>query len=297
MELLRIERDDVRCTIAPEAGGRVLQLEVRDPAGAWLPLLLAPDDPARVLAEPLAWGCFAMAPWPNRIARGAVRFASHERQLRVNLEGHAIHGVCFDRAWRVDKRDAHRMCMSIAFDERWPFGGRAVQEIALTAGGVTMRVEVHATAAAFPAGAGWHPWFHRDVRPGADVRVEVDADEMYELEAMIPTGAIVPVSGQTDLREGPTLGDRRLDACYRHPRALGIRWGDLTLTLEPSANVRHAVVYTPERGFCVEPQTCAIDAFNLDARRLLDAGVQVVEPGAPLVATLTWRWRFDGAAA
>ena len=294
MELLRIESDGARCTIAPEAGGRLLQLELRDGDGVWLPLLVAPADPAKTLADPMAWGCFVMAPWPNRIAYGSFRFAGRTHAVAPNLDGHAVHGVCFDRAWDVEFRAAGRARLSIAFDARWPFGGHAVHDVELSEHTMTMWIEVHADETAFPAGAGWHPWFRRDVRAGAEPRVQVDADEQYELEAMIPTGALTPVRGEADLRAYPALGGRRLDAGYRHPRGpLRMRWGDLELTMEQSANAAHAVVYTPARGFCVEPQTCAIDAFNLDARRLFDAGTQVVEPGAPLVATSTWRWAFD----
>ena len=42
-------------------------------------------------------------------------------------------------------------------------------------------------------------------------------------------------------------------------------WDDIELRMTSSENVRHAIVYTPERAVCVEPQSCAIDAFNLDA--------------------------------
>jgi hypothetical protein len=60
--------------------------------------------------------------------------------------------------------------------------------------------------------------------------------------------------------------------------------------MESSSEVTHAVVYTPEHAVCVEPQTCANDAFNLDARGVEGTGVTIVEPGRPLVATTIWRW-------
>jgi aldose 1-epimerase len=211
-----------------------------------------------------------------------------------NLDGHAIHGVCFDCPWTVETASVDRVRLSIAFDDRWPFGGRAVQEVTLHETCIDLRLEVHADDRAFPAGAGWHPWFRRDVRGTTDPRVRVEADELYELETMIPTGALLAVSGETDLKRFPALGTRRLDTCYRRPRPpLRVRWTDLELDIGFSANVTHAVVYTPERGFCLEPQTCAIDAFNLDARTSLDSGVQVVEPGRPLIVETSWRWRFD----
>ncbi len=298
MDLLRLEAPRTRCTVAPEAGGRLLQLEIRPGDGTWLPLLLAPDDPGRAVAEPMAWGSFVMAPWPNRIAAGAFTYDGARYDVPPNLDGHAAHGVAFDRPWRVEGASERGCVLSVRFDERWPFGGGATQRLTLLDNGVEQRIDVHSDGRAFPAGAGWHPWFRRDVRPGAEPRVLIDAGEMYEARAMIPTGALLPVAGESDLRAGPELGDRRLDTCYPygpsgpHPQgALWVRWGDIELTIASSANVRHAVVYTPARAFCVEPQTCAIDAFNLDARGLA-AGVTVVAPGRPLVASTTWRWRL-----
>jgi aldose 1-epimerase len=185
--------------------------------------------------------------------------------------------------------------LSLAFGDAWPFGGRAVQEFALLDDGIAQRIEVHATRQSFPAGAGWHPWFRRDVRAGTDVRVLVDADRLYETHEMIPTGRLKPALGEGDLRGYPALGARRLDHCYpvRHGD-LRIRWGDVELRMASSPNVAHAVVYTPREGVCIEPQTCAIDAFNLDAQGITGSGSVVVTPRHPLVATTRWRWRIGG---
>ncbi len=291
MDLIRLELGGTRATVAPAAGGRLLQLQVRDRDSAWLPLLVAPADPQRAVDEPTRWGAFAMVPWPNRIAGGVFTFEGRTVELPVNREGNAIHGVGLDRAWQVEAASASSCRLSLRFDARWPFGGGAVQSFAVYDDGIDMEIELRADGTAFPAGAGWHPWFRRDVRPNVDPRVLVDADEIYELESNIPTGVLLPVGGEVDLRAYPALGDRRLDTCYRHPcGAMKLRWHDVQLEITSSENVRHAIVYTPERAVCVEPQTCAIDAFNLDGRRLVDAGTAIVEPGRPLVVSTSWRW-------
>lgn len=292
MELITLRRGRTRATVAPAAGGRLLQLEVED-GGRWLPLLRAPRDAARALREPLAWGCFPMAPWPNRIDGG--RFVWHGRLHDVSggARGHALHGRACYLPWTVEAATAASCRLSVAFDAAWPFGGRAVQRIDVRDDRIDLQMEVHATGEPFPAGAGWHPWFRRDVRPGHDVRVLVDADRVYETDGMIPTGWLLPAVGERDLRGYPALGRRRLDAYYRQPRGpLRIGWGDVELTMTQSPNVTHAVVYTPREAACVEPQTCAIDAFNLDAQGIVGAGVTVVGPGRPLVARTSWRCRI-----
>ena len=69
MQLIRLESGRTRCTIVPEAGGRLHQLELFD-GREWLALLHAPDDPQETLRYPTMSGSFAMVPWPNRIAGG-----------------------------------------------------------------------------------------------------------------------------------------------------------------------------------------------------------------------------------
>ena len=62
-----------------------------------------------------------------------------------------------------------------------------------------------------------------------------------------------------------------------------LRWpGGPELTI--SSNCVDWVVFNQrDDAICVEPQSAPPDAVNLDG--------PVVEPGAPLVATMEWRWR------
>ena len=61
-----------------------------------------------------------------------------------------------------------------------------------------------------------------------------------------------------------------------------LRWpGFLELTIE--SDCVDWVVYKPEHAICVEPQTQAPNSLNHDE--------DVVEPGTPLTAEMTWSWR------
>jgi aldose 1-epimerase len=293
MDAIELQQGRTRVTVIPGAGGRIHQIEVRR-RGVWLPLLLAPNDFSVVDRQPLEWGCYPMAPWPGRIDGG--RFLFEGRQYAVPVTGgerHALHGLGVRSAWQVKARSSEHCRMSLDFGDAWPFGGRAVHEVAVEDDAVALRLEVHATKPGrMPVGAGWHPWFRRDAVAGTQPRVSVDAIHVYETADMIPTGWLMRVTGDRDLRVDAPLGDRRIDVCYRSPQQTSISWGSLELTMESSANVGHAVVYTPERGICVEPQTCAPDAFNLAAQGIAGCGMTVVTPSRPLIATTTWRWRY-----
>jgi aldose 1-epimerase len=290
VEIIELSRGRTRAAVIPEAGGRLHQLSIRDGA-AWLPLLRAPADPRRALADPAGWSSYVMAPWPNRIDGGRFTFEGRLYEVPVNSGGHALHGRTLFQPWTVESRSAAACRLSVEIDAGWPFRARAVQEITLRDDGIDQRVEIHAERDAFPAGAGWHPWFRRDLRPGVEPRLLVDADRVYETHEMIPTGWLKPATGDLDLRGYPAVDGRRLDACYRHPRGgLRVRWGDVELAMRSSANLTHAVVYTPPQAVCLEPQTAAIDAFNLDAQGIAGAGTIVVAPRRPLVAWTRWRW-------
>jgi aldose 1-epimerase len=235
-----------------------------------------------------------MAPWPNRIANGRFTFEDVDHQLPVDRERHALHGLGFERAWDVESISEDACTVSLALGAPWPWQAVVTHVIEVQADGLRLTLEIVGEGP-FPAGCGWHPWFRRDVRPGVHPRVLVDADERYELSSdRIPTGRIVAVDGNYDLRADAAMGDLRLDDCYRGLRQpLRIAWGDIELTMLSSANVTHAVIYTPPDAICIEPQTCAIDAFNLDAHGVA-AGTTLVDARHPLVATTEWRWHMRG---
>lgn len=166
------------------------------------------------------------------------------------------------------------------------------QTITVRDDAVRQRVEVHSHGACFPAGVGWHPWFRRPLRQSHGTNVLVPADHVYESVGMIPTGWLQRANRGRDLRGYPSVAGRVLDTCYRHRRGdLRIRSGDLEVILDSSANVGHAVVYTgAPHAVALEPQTCAIDAFNLEAQGIDGNGTFVVGQGRPLIAWTDWRW-------
>jgi aldose 1-epimerase len=292
MDAFVLERGNTRVTVVPQAGGRIAQCAIFDGAG-WLSLLLDGDGAPIEEQDPLTWGCYAMVPWPNRIDNGRLRFEGERYTFPLNDPDGAIHGLGLARTWTVDWRNSAAIGMSLDLEAAgWPWRGHAAQRIDVSDDEVRLSVDITAPPGVrFPAGCGWHPWFRRRLREGDDdVRIQVDADERFELASMTPTGRILQVEGAYDLRAYAAIGERRLDDCYRGVRGpLRVRWDTVELTMRLSPNLSYAVVYTPEHAVCVEPQTCAIDAFNLDALGT-PAGTAIVDAGHPLSAAMSWRW-------
>jgi aldose 1-epimerase len=215
------------------------------------------------------WGSYPMVPWAGRTRDAAFSFDGRRYDLPVNFPPHAIHGTTLVRRWQVVGDG------EIATDlgPDWPFAGRAVQAFSLSADALTCRLELHADEV-MPASIGWHPWFVR--RPeglAGQLELEFEAGAMYVRDGPgIATAELVPPP------PGPW------DDCFTNVRRPPLlRWpGFLELTIE--SGCPDWVVYTePVDALCVEPQTAPPDALNGEPA--------IVEPGRPLVAEMTWRWR------
>ncbi len=261
---MRLSADGVEAVIDLAVGGRVASLVV---AGREL---LKTEG-----FGPIAWGSFPMAPYAGRVRFGRFTFEGHDYGLPVTLPPHALHGTVLDRRWAVVGPG------TIATDlgPDWPFAGTVVQRFDLGPDHLTCRLELHAEER-MPASLGWHPWFVRRLAPAAGA-----ADVSGSLELDLVAGAMyvrddvgIAIDRQVPPPPGPW------DDCFtdlRRPPV--VRWpGFLELTVESACP--DWVVYTvPEDAICVEPQTAPPDALN--------NAPTIVEPGHPLEAEMTWRWR------
>ena len=255
--VLELEAADARARVCVDDGGRIGSLMVGGRE------LIVTSDPQ----GPIHWGSYPMAPWAGRIRHGRFTFAGLEHQLPLGMPPHAIHGVVYDRPWRV----VDATTIEIDLDERWPFRGRVAQRFDLDEDSLTVTMTLEADEP-MPAVIGWHPWFRRSIGSGAQARLVFAAERMLERDdESMPTGVFVaPSDGPwddafTDVRAGPAL-----------------EWaGELRLDL--SSTCRWWVVYTvPDHAICVEPQSGPPDAANM--------GPEIVVPGTPLTHEMRWRW-------
>lgn len=288
---IELVSDSARAVILPEYGGRLHQLFVPI-GGAAEPLLYAPEDLTEYAERPTRGGSFPMAPWPNRIREGTFTYGGRTFEVPRDGKPHANHGRVMQRPWEVVARTARVVELACAFDDGWPWPGKAWQRYELAGGTLRMKLEVRAARDAFPAGCGWHPWFRRDVAGADDVCVRLAAARRYVLEDGIPTGETVAPSGEFDLSAGPVLGERRIDDCYAGIAGpVTIDWGTLELTITINCPLPHVQVFTPAYAFCVEPQTCAPDAFNLAAAGATMDGMAIAAPGRAVAIESRWTWR------
>jgi aldose 1-epimerase len=260
--------------------------------------------------RPTRWGIPPLFPFPNRIRDGRFRWDGVDYELpRVDsTRKNAIHGFACHHPWRVvdEGADSNSAWITGVFQASvdapteaslWPADYRialtyrlSYQQLSLTA------VIDNPDTKPLPCGLGFHPYFDLAPFGGEDAIVEVPAQRAWVLAENLPTGAVVPVAGDRDLRTGKALRGLQLDDVLtgldRENRSDVSRISDPSgkrnLVIECCAGFREMVVFTPphRKAFCVEPYTCTTDAINLQAQGI-DAGWRVLLPGE------RWELRVD----
>ncbi len=260
--MFELRADAARVVLDELHGGRIERLVVAD-----RDLLVPPELDDR------HHGAFPMAPWAGRIRHGRFTFDGVDYALPCNQPPHAIHGLVRDRCWRVDDSGDAAAVLSVGLDAPWPFGGRVVQRVELTADALALTLEVHAQRP-MPASCGWHPWWSRTPEAtGPAVELELHADLQYvKDDEGIQTGELGPI------RAPPW------DDCFTRlgTPAVALHWPE-TATVRIDTDCPCVVVFTePELAVCVEPQSAPPDAVNFDPH--------VVTPDEPLVVHATFDW-------
>jgi aldose 1-epimerase len=286
--------------VAPGLGNNCVRFRVRTNDGSWQ-VLGEPEDDAALVERTSRYGIPILYPWPNRIRHGRFRIGGVDYELPASSPGgHAIHGLVRGLAWRVDTvgqddRGAFSRA-SVRVDdgsgERLPFRSILTVEHRLSAR--TLTVSADATnegATTMPMGFGLHPWFGLPLAPGGSrgsSELLVPALSYWELDSLIPTGRVLPAEGPRDLRAWRPVALGPLDDVFtdlqRETGWFTARVRDPTsgraISVRSDSAFREQVVYAPEQRdvVCLEPYTCATDAFNLEARGI-PAGVILLEPG------------------
>jgi aldose 1-epimerase len=299
--------DDVAETqaiLVPSFGFPCIAFRVGLDDGAWN-VVAEPPDAEQFRTRVGRFGVPLMFPWPNRVRDGRFTFAGHEYTLPLPARGpHAIHGLTRDRPWTVGRTgvdDAAFCRASIRIgaspNDPWPFPARLAVEYRLFDRSLDIHAEAeNAGSTPMPMGFGIHPWFDvpfGSAAPRDAMELRAPAEGYWELDETLCTiGPVRAVTDGIDLRAWSPIAGRFIDDVYTD---LTLEDGWFTAEVRDPANgrsiavrsdagFREHVVFAPLHSdvVCLEPYTCATDAFNL-AERGIDSGRMVLEPGK------TWR--------
>ncbi|MET7857807.1 aldose 1-epimerase [Streptomyces sp. NPDC005318] len=257
---VRLSAGDAELIVNPANGCRISSLRI---------------DGIELLRQGERYGCFPMVPWCGRTENGLFRNGDVPHQLPVDSPPHAIHGTGRNTAWRTAKAGGTDAAFYYDLVEPWPYPGRVTQTFELTEDALTLAFGIETYGDSFPAQAGWHPWFLRNLGTGGDdVQIAFDAAWQEERgENHLPTGRRIPAM------PGPW------DDCFGMPDGVDVTltWPE-QLELKVKSRDEWVVVYDEQaEAVCVEPQSGPPNGLNSMPR--------YVTPIDPLEITTTWSWR------
>jgi aldose 1-epimerase len=294
-DALTLACGDARVDLAPAVGGAVLSF-------AWRGLDVLRPTPAVALAEGNVRLCasFPLVPYSNRIDDARLAFAGATYTLHRNAPGHpnAIHGVGFERPWRIVEARADSAVLGFdyvpALDplRAWPFAFRAHQRLAVSAqdgvAALRMTLAIENTGRhPCPFGLGWHPYFPRS----ASTLLGFRHDGMWETGPTLLPARHVPAADAPRFDPPCAIGATTLDNVFTGV-AGAVQIDDaqrgLRTTIAGDSATPFLVVYIPaDRDFlAVEPVTHMTDAFNRHARGERDTGTRLLAPGAAFSCTM-----------
>ena len=290
--------------VLPGVGANCFAFRV-EREGDLVPLLYEPPDAESLRNRPSGFGIPILFPFPNRVEEGRFSYGDQDYLIPPSEgQSHAIHGFVMGRRWSStvtrarDDTGAMVRCefRSSEYPElanQYPSSFEAAVIVRLKGGILWVTLEaVNTGNERMPAGIGFHPYFplpFRDTGDRATCTVQMPASAVWPLrEDCIPTGELIQVQGEFDLRNPRRLGDRTYDhvwsaltcregwsrSSYRDPEA------QIAIHIDADESFRELVLFAPDTRpvICVEPYTCTTNALNLNARGA-DAGLVHLEPG------------------
>lgn len=302
METRILETNVLRLEIQPEAGASIVALGLRH-EGEVVPVMRATPREAVETGNSSEMASFVLAPFSNRLASAAFRFAGRTWQLEPNFAGgYAIHGCVRKRPWQVVATSAEhidlRFVSSDFADLDFPFPFRTDLRYSLCGDTLacSLRLRNEGTQA-MPAGFGFHPYFERSLLdPQENVELRMATRAAYE--GLCPEVAARPLQPAEDFRDSRSLPREGFDTCFAgwDGRAL-LTWpgSGVRAEIECDATLGHVILFTPpgESFFALEPVSNANNGFNLLASGIADSGVVVLEPGEEMAATFRLRVARD----
>jgi aldose 1-epimerase len=320
-----LEHAGQRLGLVPGLGGGVAAWQrVANSVANGVAIPPAPIDlwrPWNGLPDPGLLASYPLVPWSNRIGAGGFMQRGSFRAVARNRadQRYPLHGDGWLQPWTltagvsgsaegvVGAAEASPPGATLTLQSRQfqggPFDYDAEQTFLLFDGGLrqTLRVTQRGEGA-MPFGLGLHPWFLRTPQ----VRLQAAVQGLWlRRDDLLPSAHSRDLPDGWDLRSGvpmdlgagatdDTLIDNAFTGWSGQAR---VEWPEHRLAVElhmqplgtPQGLVPPAylLVYRPPfgPGFCVEPVSHAVDAFNLAGR----PGLVELLPGQTLGLSVEWR--------
>ncbi len=261
--------------------------------------------------RPTRSGIPILFPFAGRLSGTSFKFNDREIPLQIDPHhGYALHGFVYNRVWRVIAQGPASVTgeFQASIDDpellkRWPadFRIRVCYELEGTELRTSISVD-NPGREPLPFGLGAHGYFRVPLGSGASpdsCRISIPAESYWELDKMLPTGRKPPATGAYGVSDPVPFGEMKLDDVFTDLQSTA---GKVTCRIDDPTTARRldvvfddsfreCVVFNPphREAVCIEPYTCAPDAFAL-AERGIDAGLRILAPGESFAARVDMRF-------
>ena len=236
--------------------------------------------------------CYPLVPYSNRIGHGKLLFGQKTHQLRPNFgsEPHSIHGVGWQRAWKIDAQATDSLTLSLTHspDADWPFRFVVVQECRLLDSALVMRLRITSTDdAPMPVGLGFHPFF--PMTP--DTTLQAEWSGRWEMgEDKLPT-AWKKVSAETDFAMPRLIRDWKVDHCFTDwKQRATLAYAKHRTIITATGDAKNLICFAPNDGrnfIALEPVTNINNAFALAAQGVANTGMRILGRGDSVEMSMT----------
>jgi aldose 1-epimerase len=272
-QTLALANGDVSLLLDPEHGGAVRTFRWRG-HDVFRP---TPHDAGN---DPLAYACFPMVPYANRIANGRFTFDDQQIRLKTNWNGdsHPVHGQGWRTSWDIVQATSSSATLALeGGDDEWPWAYRAIQQFDLRHEGMSVTLALtNLSQKPMPAMLGFHPYFPQ----ASKARIGARLPRVWHMRDGWPAAEVeTPEPWRFDPPRNAK--DIALDHAFSGwDGDADIIWPDRRLHMR-ATHCPSLHIYTPahEDFFCAEPQTAAWGALNR-------GDADVIEPGKTLSITV-----------
>jgi len=284
---IRLVRGDAVAEFHPQIGAALSRFAVRG-----VEIMRATPGSAIAAANVRQMACYPLVPYSNRIGEGKLLFGHKTHQLRLNFgnEVHSIHGVGWQRAWKIEAQTADSLTLSLNHspDADWPFRFDVVQECRLLDGALVLRLRVTSRDdAPMPVGLGFHPFF--PITPETTLQAEWSG--RWEMgDDKLPT-EWKKVSAETDFALPRLVRDWKVDHCFTDwKQRATLAYSKHRLVITASGDAKNLICFAPNDGrnfIALEPVTNINNAFALAARGVANTGMRVLGRGDSVEMSMT----------
>ena len=275
----------------PEAGGNLVRLHH---LASGTEILRTPPDDETYNAKPEIWGIPVLMP-PNRIRDGRFVYQDRVYQLPVNEPAprhNNLHGIVLHRAWEFCQTSNNSVEMSLDYpgssaDEGWMHSFRVVLRYEFSLHSLFQEIKfINTSDLTMPLMAGYHTAFN--FPDGAELKLSARSENrLLDDVRKIVNGQTAQLPSWQIWQRVPAgknlLGQCAMDRDYGEARCsiryAGNSWQMHYILPEPW---REWVIWNGtgyENFVCVEPQSCRIDAMNINLPPA-ESGLIELPPGS-----------------